>query len=493
MLDTVATYADERLAEADESIVIRGAHADYFLALATAADPYLRGPEQLAWLRVLSAEHENLHAALRWAVTAGDMETALRLVAASATYLWMRGTRAVAGDLANAVLDQLRDGPLPGLENEYVLCVIAAAASSTGRAAYQRHIAAAQSFAVSSPHPLHPVTTFLRSIVGWGTDPEIHVALVQRGLTSADPWEAAAAHLVSGYPHLFLHADPAAAAREFSVAAEGFRTLGERWGQALALGSLAGLADLRGDHAQAVAFTDEALVLLRELDAVEELCDLYCDRGNYRVRLAVATSSDPSTARADFEEAARMARRAGLPAYVAISSRGLADVAYLVGDVELARRHYEQALADVDVSWIPGATNRIEALAGLARVALIEGGLDQARAHCLRAAELAVAMGMPPLYVRAIDVFTDIALAGGDPALAASLLGAAAALRGPAKAGPDTARQARAARLAMGDEEFERIYAHTARLDHAAALRLVGVAHEIVAGSPVVTNHVGAR
>ncbi|BCB89390.1 hypothetical protein Psuf_067030 [Phytohabitans suffuscus] len=490
MLDTVAAYAAERLAEADESTVTRRAHADYFLALATAADPHLRGPEQLAWLGALSAEHDNLQAALGWAVSAGDVETAMRLLAALATYLWMRGTRAVAGDLANAVLDQVTDGPPPGLENAYVLCVLAAAASTTGRTAYRRHIEAAQSIAVSSPQPLHPVTTFLRSMVGWGTDPEIQNALVQRGLTSADPWEAAAAHLIRGYPYLFLRADPAAAEREFGLAAEGFRTLGERWGQSLALGSLAGLADIQGEHARAVAFADEALVLLRELEAVEELCDLYCDRGNYRVRLAVATSADPSTARVDFEQAARMAQRAGLPGYVAIASRGLADIAYLVGDVGLARRHYEQALADIDVSWIAGATNRVEALVGLARVAMAEGALDEARACCLHATELAVRIGMSPLYLRAIDVFADIVLATGDPARAASLLGAAAALRGPAEAG--NARQARAVRLALGDETFERIYGSAARLDHGAALRLVGVPHEVVAASPAIADQVSA-
>jgi predicted ATPase/DNA-binding SARP family transcriptional activator len=492
MLDTVSVYADEQLAEADESIGTRQAHADYFLDLAAIADPHLRGPDQLMWLGELSAEHDNLHAALRWAVTIGDVETALRLVAAWATYLWMSGTRAVAGDLANAVLDQVIDAPPPGLENEYVLCVLAAAASSTGRASYERHIAAAQSIAVSSPRPLHPVTTFLRSMVGWGTDPEVHIALVWRGLASDDPWEAAAAHLVWGYPQLFVRADHTAAEREFVLALEGFRALGERWGQALALGSLAGLADIQGDHAQAVAFADEAVTLLHELGAVEELCDMCCDRGHYRVRLAVATGVDPATARVDFEEAARMADRAGLPAYEAIAARGLADVAYLLGDVGLARRHYEQAVADVDASWIAGATNRIEAFVGLARVAMTERELDQARAHGLLAAELAVRIGMSPLYVRAIDVLTEIALAGGEPARAAALLGAAEALRGPAEAGPDTARHARVARLALGDEAFERLHAEAARLDHGAALRLVGVADGIVADSPVITGQVGA-
>ena len=236
----------------------------------------------------------------------------------------------------------------------------------------------------------------------------------------------------------------------------------------------------------------EALALLRELGAVEELCDLYCDRGHYRVRLAVATGADPSTARVDFEEAARVAQRAGLPAYVAIASRGLADVAYLVGDVGLARRQYEQALADVDVSWIAGATNRIEAMVGLARVAMAEGELDQAGANGLRAAELAVGIGMSPLYVRAIEVLTDVALAGGDPARAASLLGAAAALRGPAEAGPDTARQAQAARLELGEEAFERFHTDAAGLDYGAALRLVGVRHDIVADSPALVAQVSA-
>ncbi|MFD0743340.1 hypothetical protein ACFQ1L_17215 [Phytohabitans flavus] len=71
MLETVAAYADERLAEAGESEATRRAHAEYLLSLARTADPRLRTVEQLAWLRILGDEHENLLAALRWAVGAG--------------------------------------------------------------------------------------------------------------------------------------------------------------------------------------------------------------------------------------------------------------------------------------------------------------------------------------------------------------------------------------------------------------------------------------
>jgi len=486
MLDTVAAFADERLAEAGESDTTRKAHAAHYLALATEADPHLRGPEQLTWLGVLGAEQENLHAALRCAVSAGDIETSLRLVAATATYFWMRGTRAVAGDLAAATLARVTDEPPPGLETEYVLCVLAAAASSTGRAVYQRHIQAAQAIALASPRPLHPVTTFLRSMVDASADPEVLLSLVRRGFTSADPWEAAAAHLIWGYPQFFW-ADATAAEREFVAAADGFAALGERWGRALALGSLAGLADLRGDHARAVTLAGDALGLLDELGAVEELCDLYCDRGNYRVRQAAAAGEDPSIASADFDEAVRMARRAGLPAYEAAAARGLADIAYLVGDVGLARRHYEQALTYFDVSWMPGAINRVETLLGLARVAMTEGDLDQAGDHCRQAIELATETGWLPQCARAVEVLAEITLAGGDPARAASLLGAAGALRGPdVAAGPDTARTARTARLALGDDGFDALCATSARLDHAAALRLVGLPPELIAGSPVL-------
>jgi predicted ATPase len=483
MLDTVAAYADERLDEAGESDATRRAHAEYLLSLAQAADPRLRTIEQLTWLRTLGDEHENLLAALRWAVGAGETELSLHLVAASATYFWMRGARGVAAEHAAAVLGQLADGPPPGLENEYVLCVLAAAHPPGGPG--QRHIAAALEVAMAPGRPPHPVTTFLWSTLGAEGDAGSLLSLMHRACGSADAWEVASAHLMLGYPQLLLP-DIAAAEREFEQALEGFRSLGERWGQAMALGSLAGMASFRGEYARAVALTDEALELIDELGATEERCDLSCDRGDYRLRHAVATGTDPSIVRADYEEAARLAGRAGLPAYEAMASRGLADIAYLLGDVAVARQGYEQALANVDATWLLGsASTRVDALLGLGRVAMAEHDPAQARAHCQQAIELAAATGVLHLDARAIDALAGIELNDGDPTRAASLLGAARALRGPAAAvEPEAAHHADAARLALGHQRYEALYAASAQLGSVDALRLIGVPESVIAGSP---------
>ena len=89
MLETVRAYALERLTEAGEEDAVRDALACYFCELAETADPLLRTADQMRWFRLLSAEQDNTHAALRWAVARGDAGTALRLVRALG-YYWVQ-------------------------------------------------------------------------------------------------------------------------------------------------------------------------------------------------------------------------------------------------------------------------------------------------------------------------------------------------------------------------------------------------------------------
>ncbi|MEO8228560.1 MAG: adenylate/guanylate cyclase domain-containing protein [Chloroflexota bacterium] len=82
LLETIRIFAAERLAEAGETDTIRRRHALSYLALAEASTAYVPGRDQRPWLARLSAEHDNLRAAIRWAIESGDAEVGLRLVAA---------------------------------------------------------------------------------------------------------------------------------------------------------------------------------------------------------------------------------------------------------------------------------------------------------------------------------------------------------------------------------------------------------------------------
>ena len=79
MLETVHEFAREKLEESAEAEEIKRAHAEYFLTLAEEAYPELRGPDQLEWLERLEAEHDNMRAALSWALERKEVEVALRL------------------------------------------------------------------------------------------------------------------------------------------------------------------------------------------------------------------------------------------------------------------------------------------------------------------------------------------------------------------------------------------------------------------------------
>jgi tetratricopeptide (TPR) repeat protein len=100
MLETIREYALERFEERGDLDSLRSAHAQHFLALAEAAEPQFSGPDQVEWLALLEAEHENLRAALGWTLAdGGEAERAslgLRLAGALGR-LWYVHTHVVEG------------------------------------------------------------------------------------------------------------------------------------------------------------------------------------------------------------------------------------------------------------------------------------------------------------------------------------------------------------------------------------------------------------
>src|SRR6202012_5951989 len=84
-------YSLERLAEAGEETAVRDAMTAYYLDFAETADPLLPPAQQRPWHRALTAEQDNINAALRWAIARRDAATALRFVRALGFYWTQRG------------------------------------------------------------------------------------------------------------------------------------------------------------------------------------------------------------------------------------------------------------------------------------------------------------------------------------------------------------------------------------------------------------------
>jgi predicted ATPase/class 3 adenylate cyclase len=106
MLETIREYARERLEETGEADEVRSRHAAAFLALVERARLELTGPDQVQWLRRLSAEHDNLRAALAWTEARGDLETAFRLAGSLWRFWQMRGHLREARDRLTALLSR---------------------------------------------------------------------------------------------------------------------------------------------------------------------------------------------------------------------------------------------------------------------------------------------------------------------------------------------------------------------------------------------------
>ncbi len=85
LLEPVRQYAREKLEE------VRRRHAEFFLAQAAEAEPGLRGPEDRKWLERLEREHDNMRAALSWALEREEVELGLMPAGALGTFWHAHG------------------------------------------------------------------------------------------------------------------------------------------------------------------------------------------------------------------------------------------------------------------------------------------------------------------------------------------------------------------------------------------------------------------
>jgi predicted ATPase/class 3 adenylate cyclase len=91
LLETIRDFGAARLTESGEAEAIARRHALAYRDLAELAAEHLPGRDQVEWLDRLTADHDNLRAALMCSIDSGDTETAMRLGAALWRFWQFRG------------------------------------------------------------------------------------------------------------------------------------------------------------------------------------------------------------------------------------------------------------------------------------------------------------------------------------------------------------------------------------------------------------------
>lgn len=105
ILETIREFGLEQLKKEAEQETAQRAHAAWYTSFAEEAEPHLLASEQKAWLQQLELEKDNLRAAFRWAVDAGDEALTLHLAGALGQFWfasgrWSEGRRSLEEALA---------------------------------------------------------------------------------------------------------------------------------------------------------------------------------------------------------------------------------------------------------------------------------------------------------------------------------------------------------------------------------------------------------
>ena len=346
MLETIRAYCLERLAEAAEEDRARQVLAEYFLWLAEAADPQLRGADQHTWLRQLTADQDNIYTALRWAIDRRDAGLALRFGQALGWFWLLRGQRRESGALAREILaisEPARSAAGgdrdPGVVRARAACALIALNATWDIAEVREPLSDMLSLMPPEPgagggsgqedRPPHPLVVVGGVMLAYyeKRDPDRALALLAAQFGSADPWIRAGTRLMHAI-FLMNMGRMDHVAGECAEALAGFRALGDRWGIALALTTQAELAALDGDHARAVAALEQAVEQGREMTDWEETAQMYASLAKSRSRMG-----DHSGALADMDRAERAAREQGEPDSDLWISYIQAELAWLRGDL----------------------------------------------------------------------------------------------------------------------------------------------------------------
>ena len=448
MLGTIKEYAGDRLAEAGESSLARRAHLGYFTELAESAEPHLRRAEQLEWLARLEADRDNIGAAMRGAIAAGEAQAAMRLAAALGWYWWLGGRRSEGFELIVAATK------IPGEVTDEVRAMVYALVvtfATSGRG--DGHEAAEwihQAYRFSQRSQWgNPLLALVAPLERMMQAPGDFMSAWDSVLDNEDPWVRALARLQLGKMQIMLGQAGGEAEANLELALAEFRAIGERFGISFALSELAEQIAQRGEFAGACQLYEEAAAVVTEVGATEDVI-----RMRTRQALLYWLNDDQDASAAAIAEAERIADGVAWPYALVELALAKAELARWGGHAEEARHQLGVAttLLGEDAEQASIRADLHDALGYLS------DDLDQARSHRIAAWQAASEAGLAPLIAQVIVGVADLAVRRGQYEQAARLLAASVAVRGlPDRSHPDAARIEQAAQRNLGEARFAEV------------------------------------
>ncbi|MGI5339039.1 BTAD domain-containing putative transcriptional regulator [Streptomyces sp. CA-181903] len=445
MLGTIKEYATRRLAEAGESEAARRAHLAYFTGLTETADAHLRRAEQLDWLTTLDAEHDDIVAALRGALAAGEAQAAMRLAAGAGWYWWLSGHKAEGHELVTAA------AAAPGAADDEVRAmayglVVLFVSGGQGDEHHAEHwIREAYRLGRDGRHR-YPLLRLVEPLERMLRTPDAALSAFEPLLDDEDPWIRALGRWHLGKMRVMLgHGGREADAYLEGAVAE-FRALGERYGISIALTELAERIAVRGEFAAGCEHYEQAIAAVTEVGATEDVIRMRARQARlYRLL------GDEEAGAAALAEATRRAERVTWPDALIDLALARAELARWRGDNEEARRQLGVATA----LWGDEAEQPNIRAGRHDLLAYLADDFEESRSHRAAACAAASEAGHAPLVAQVLVGVADLALRRGEYAQAARLLAAGTAVRGlPDLSHPDAVRIERAARGHLGEAAF---------------------------------------
>ncbi|QBS46374.1 BTAD domain-containing putative transcriptional regulator [Nocardia sp. CS682] len=480
LLESVAAFSLDRLAEAGEFDAVHRAHHRYYLTLAEQAAPELHGADQQRWLRRLDAEAANLRAALAGFVRAGAADEALRLVSALAWHWLLRGRLTEARRWFDSALALGGSARQRASALAWRVGFTFQQGEFADGAARRREIAAMYD-TVDDPAGRTRADLFLAfSALESGDIPELE-ALVHQALPVCeqlgDRWAVAFGQVcLAKAAH--SRADLTALEQHARAAARLFAEIDDRWGRLQAAEWLGGLAELTGDLPGATDIHTEALGLAQELELWGQVCTHLCWLGWIAMQ---HTEFDRAEVLA--EQAVRIATEHGYAPGRLFASVVLAYTARRNGKPDVAEHILREILATApaDGEETPLFVPMLQVELGY----LLEhhGDPSAALAMHLMALDGAQRIEAPRDTTFALAALGSAAAALGEFDTAAQLLGAAHTVRAdngipvlPAER-PDIDRPTAITRAALGETAFEAAFTAGSALTVQAARNLAAKAN----------------